>query len=444
MLLRVIVNNIYSFGKQTELNMFTNKSQRHLHHKRTIGDISFLKMAALYGANGAGKSNLIKAMSVLVKSIKTGKIPQFADSILFKLNSQNTSTPVSVGVEFVLDDKPYFYTISFDNSGVLYEYLTQSGRDSEVKVFERYYEAGKERISFHEGFESDPKNRLFTEMLSGKFVGRFDLLLSILNEKYGSDFPLAVKTYKWFTETLVIIGANERVLPIAQILEGNKEMLGYANLIFSRLSTGVDKLSVNKYELRKTEENSVIYERLEKNPNTIYENRNSITGDVVNYVKEGDKIIAKKVNAFHKDNNGDVVQFGLGQESDGTQRLVDFMPMLYDVIYGNHVYVIDEIERSIHPVIIKELITLLSNNKDMKGQVLFTTHESCLLDQRILRTDEIWFAQKNPYGSTILYSLSDYNVHGTANIENGYLSGRYGGIPFMSNLNELHWDDEQK
>ena len=134
----------------------------------------------------------------------------------------------------------------------------------------------------------------------------------------------------------------------------------------------------------------------------------------------------------------------MGLESDGTQRLVDFMPVVYDVLYGSHVYVIDEIERSIHPIIIKELVSLLSNNKDMNGQIVFTTHESCLLDQNILRTDEIWFAQKNLYGSTVLYSLSDYNVHGTANIENGYLDGRYGGIPFMSNLNELHWTDEQK
>lgn len=73
----------------------------------------------------------------------------------------------------------------------------------------------------------------------------------------------------------------------------------------------------------------------------------------------------------------------------------------------------------------------------MNGQLVFSTHETCLLDQEILRTDEIWFAQKNAHGSTELYSLSDFNVHSTANVENGYLNGRYGGIPFMNELDRV-------
>ena len=113
------------------------------------------------------------------------------------------------------------------------------------------------------------------------------------------------------------------------------------------------------------------------------------------------------------------------------------------MIKENHVYVIDEIERSIHPIIIKELITLISKNEEINSQIIFSTHESCLLDQEILRTDEIWFAQKDNGGATKLYSLSDYNVHKTANIENGYLNGRYGGIPFLSNLSDIHWNDEE-
>ena len=105
-------------------------------------------------------------------------------------------------------------------------------------------------------------------------------------------------------------------------------------------------------------------------------------------------------------------------------------------------YRILTIERSIHPSVIKELVRLVANDKNMKGQLVFSTHETCLLDQEILRTDEIWFAQKDIHGSTELYSLSDFNVHSTANVENGYLNGRYGGIPFMNELKALHWDEE--
>lgn len=444
MLLRVVIDNLFSFGAQTEFNMFTNKSQRHLHHKKYIGDIAYLKMAAIYGANGAGKSNLIKSLDILVECIKRGKLMAFADELKFKLNIQNISKPSSIGVEFVTNEKVYFYTISFDSSGVLYEYLSESGKHSEKRIFERYYEEEKENITFYEGDEKDPKRQLFVEMLSEKFVGRNDLLLSMLQEKYSDDFPEANSAFQWFSDTMMIIKADERIQPIAYVFDKDREMLDYANLLIGKLSTGVDSLSIASSELQKTDENSFIFDNLNEKPDSISETRNLITGDVVNYVKEGEKVIAKRIKTSHKNSSGQDVAFGFGLESDGTQRLVDYLPIIYDIVYNNHVFIIDEIERSIHPIIIKELISLLSAAEDMKGQIIFSTHESCLLDQNILRTDEIWFAQKNHEGSTQLYSLSDYNVHGTANIENGYLNGRYGGIPFLSNLKDIHWKNGQE
>jgi hypothetical protein len=92
----------------------------------------------------------------------------------------------------------------------------------------------------------------------------------------------------------------------------------------------------------------------------------------------------------------------------------------------------------IRPVI-KGIMEKLSQSENASGQLIFTTHESGLLDQDIFRPDEIWFAQKDAEQATQLYPLSDFNIHKTANIENGYLNGRYGGIPFLSNLKDLHW-----
>ena len=117
--------------------------------------------------------------------------------------------------------------------------------------------------------------------------------------------------------------------------------------------------------------------------------------------------------------------------------------MISDVINHETVYVVDEIERSIHPMMIKELIKKISWDTTARGQLIFTTHESCLLDQQILRTDEIWFTQKDKAGASHMYSLSDFNISNTANIEDGYLNGRYGGIPFLSNLKELNWHTDE-
>jgi AAA15 family ATPase/GTPase len=115
------------------------------------------------------------------------------------------------------------------------------------------------------------------------------------------------------------------------------------------------------------------------------------------------------------------------------------MPAFRDIVLNRKVYVVDELERSMHPVIAKELISKFSRDADTKGQLVFTTHESNLLDQSIFRQDEIWFAEKGPMGNTSLYSLSDFKEHNTIDIRKGYLNGRYGAVPFTADLQELNW-----
>ncbi len=129
-----------------------------------------------------------------------------------------------------------------------------------------------------------------------------------------------------------------------------------------------------------------------------------------------------------------------------TVRLLDFVPAFCDIITINKVFIIDEIERSIHPLLIKELIRKFSHDEKTKGQLIFTTHESNLLDQEIFRQDEIWFVEKDKNGSTDLYSLNDFKEHKTIDIRKGYLNGRYGSIPFLGNLRDLNWykDDTDK
>jgi AAA15 family ATPase/GTPase len=120
--------------------------------------------------------------------------------------------------------------------------------------------------------------------------------------------------------------------------------------------------------------------------------------------------------------------------------LLEYIPALSFLINTDATFVIDEIERSVHPLIIKELIAKFSEDQDTKGQLIFSTHESNLLDQDIFRTDEIWFAEKNNAGASKLYSLSDFKEHNTIDIRKGYLNGRYGAVPFLGNLEDLNWN----
>ncbi len=162
-------------------------------------------------------------------------------------------------------------------------------------------------------------------------------------------------------------------------------------------------------------------------------------GDEIVILKEEGEIVVKQLQLEHLGKNDISAQFDLDEESDGTIRLLDFIPAFRDITKKQKVYIIDEIERSIHPLLIKELVSKFSKDDQTNGQLIFTTHESNLLDQDIFRQDEIWFAEKDGTGSTDLYSLSDFKEHKTIDIRKGYLNGRYGSIPFLANLKDLNW-----
>ena len=105
-------------------------------------------------------------------------------------------------------------------------------------------------------------------------------------------------------------------------------------------------------------------------------------------------------------------------------------------------FIIDEIERSLHPSLIKQLVETLLKTEDLKGQLIFTTHESNLLDLTVLRSDEIWFMEKDPQtGASDCYSLTSFKPRVDLDIEKGYLNGRFGAIPFLGNLRNLTLND---
>ncbi len=444
MILRIIIDNLYSFNQQVEFNMFTNKSQRHPEHKRHVGKIAYLRMAALYGANGAGKSNMIKALAFVKRMVVNGSVPSFSDSLKFRLDKNCGNRCSSLAVEFVADGHTYFYSISFDGAGVLYEGLSETLSSEEDRtVFEREYEAGKEKLNFYDGYNEQPKDKLFVDMLAEKFLGRRDVLLTMLHDKYAQEFPEAKTAFDWFSHTLKVVNADELLFPIAHVFGEDNKLLRFGNALMSTFSTGVKGILPIKKEIERNEKNSEIFEVLERNEGVVLDRTTAYGGERVSYSMEDGKVMEETLNTTHSDNEGRDVPFSLSMESDGTKRLLDYIPMLHSILKEGQVVVIDEIERSIHPAVIKELIRLISADEKMNGQLIFSTHETCLLDQEILRTDEIWFAQKNLQGATQLYSLSDFNVHSTANVENGYLNGRYGGIPFMNELKTLHWDEEQ-
>jgi AAA15 family ATPase/GTPase len=144
------------------------------------------------------------------------------------------------------------------------------------------------------------------------------------------------------------------------------------------------------------------------------------------------------VQATHEPEPGKTIRMELSEESDGTRRLLNLIPALHPTAFIGVVHVIDEIDRSLHPILVKEFLEFfLKSGVGEPRQVIVTTHESNLLDQELLRRDEIWFAEKDSTGATRLYSLLDFKVRNDLEIRKHYLQGRFGAIPFLGNLDSL-------
>ena len=146
-----------------------------------------------------------------------------------------------------------------------------------------------------------------------------------------------------------------------------------------------------------------------------------------------------KQSAIHRMKNGGEVPFEIDEESDGSVRLLDFIPMLIDLKLNSSVYLIDEIDRSMHPMLSQKLLEYYFAflDKERDTQLICTTHESNLLDLNMIRADEVWFVEKGQDGASHLTSLAEYKPR--EDVRKGYLQGRYGAIPFFASINSLKW-----
>jgi len=437
MLLRFVVENIASFKDATEFNMFpSSKSQSHNNHKIKCGHATVLRMSALYGANGAGKSNLVNALSLLQDIVVEESLEQIEMiDVAFMLDNEYKERPSGLAIEF-FNKRVYYYHIEFFGKKIITEELYVSHKNRDAMLFSR----SGSKLSIDTTFEGKKINEQFKDALS-RLVRPDMLLLSFLGNHYSDESPIITDAYQWITNKLQMVDPYSKFTKLPHLLDTDSKLRSLVRTVLPELKTGISNLdirkSILKEDLIKDDELLKVLKRAKENPNDLI--TIPINGGIANVINENGKIVLKQLVAMHKNLNGTVVPFKLFNESDGTRRLIEYMPLLYDVIYKGKIYVVDEIERSLHPIMIKDIISKISESEKAKGQLIFTTHESCLLDQSIFRPDEIWFAQKNVKQATQLYPLSDFNIHKTANIENGYLDGRYGGIPFLSNLKDLNW-----
>ncbi len=449
MLIRFVIKNVFSFGEQKEFTTLPNNRLKTLeHHRYDYEGFGLLKMSVLYGANGAGKSNLIKAMYLLQSLVVSGQVPYRFQDNLFKFTTDPEEQQV-LAVEFFQGGIPFYYGLAIHRRRIVTEELYRSGlgREKDVLLFERHTdELGQSSLIFKGEFERDEKSQVLKSILLEEFVKAEEPVFKLLAKRDNKYLTEVKQAFNWFNDTLQIITPSSKPQALAHWIDINQVFKSYAQDLMCSLHIGIKSLTTEKVSMDeffgKDNENELAdLKRKVTESNSNLLEITSRRGDEILIVKEGDKFWVKSLKINHEGKDDKIVQFDLDEESDGTVRLLDFVPAFMSVISQKSVFMIDEIERSIHPLLIKELVRKFSHDSDSKGQLIFTTHESNLLDQELFRQDEIWFVEKNKDGASDLYSLSDFKEHKTIDIRKGYLSGRYGSIPFLGNLKDLNWHE---
>lgn len=443
MLIRFVISNFLSFNEETEFNMLAGSFRTHKHHVYKANKLNILKGTALYGANGAGKSNFVKAIDYFKNIVKNGKLNKSVNSKKFKLGKTNIDKPVEFEIEFNYKRKIYAYGISINGSIIEKEWLYLSGIDKKDKlIFERKTNKnGKSSIKIAGKYQKTQKEKQLIELIEENILKSNEFFLGKSEILKITDINNVVE---WITESLIIIYPDEKFDGIFLLHLKTEKFNSFTNRILHSFDTGVNKLIVEEidFDIFFGKNNMILKKKyldaLESKDSIFHKTKN----ETILFTKENGKLLVKKIVAIHNDQNNNKISFNLSEESDGTQRLIDFIPAFHIILNSDTTFIIDEIDQSLHPSLLHTLVKKIMDNETTKGQLIFTTHEANLLDLNIFRQDEIWFAEKNKSGATQLYSLSDYKPRYDLDIRKGYLKGRFGAIPFLGDLKKLNWQKD--
>jgi AAA15 family ATPase/GTPase len=398
--------------------------------------IPLLKQAAIYGANGSGKSNFLDTIK-LIKEVVINKdtLKNFPIHIKkFRLADQINNEPIYFEIEFFMEGKYFIYKIVINNKNIEREELFLSGLGE--KEDELIYRREGSRL-----LSKSVKNSTIIQATNQLLKNNpLSSLMSLI-----TDFPVfedkrVMLARKWFESNLGILSLRRVNPALISILSKNEGLLQFTNEIFEKIGLGITNVNIEQKKIseilsddnEKTKQfKEEIIKRLEKGSVSQLQNDKV----VICFEDENGEQIAKRLLFTHLGVNGFKADMEIESQSDGTVRILNLIPAINEIKNKQCVFFVDEIENSIHPILMINLIKYLSSI-DTKGQIIFTTHETELLNQQeIMRPDEVWFTEKLN-GSTKLYSLNEFKLHNTINIKNGYLEGRYGSIPFIGDLKE--------
>ena len=448
MLFEFTVSNFRSFSTPQTLSMAASaKFRDHLDHRIPIEGLeeSLLKACVLYGGNGAGKSNLVKAMKFAQDLVLfgVGPIKRLA-SDQFRFTEDGVQ-PTSFEFVYLYDDRLFDYRFSIQDEVVVEEELscwTSSGKEKEV--FSRRLDEITVGGNLKDIGDPDNTSRDALKALLQLGTRANQLLLNKivdLDEKKRG--RILNQASKWFEESLQVFQPHSAapMFPsfasfgdLLSMLDEDKSFTSYAEAFLQAVGTGIEKLHVDKTPIAADQLPKELVNVLQSTDPEMAVITSGSGMDFKLDEKYSSKIIRRNLITHHFV-NGKEYTLPFSSASDGTQRFLEMLPAPYrekEDGTAMKVFVIDEFDRSLHPLLSHSLLKFFVEcGVEASQQIIVTTHETHLLDRDLLRRDEIWFVEKDENQSTQLFSLSDFKIRNDLRLEKGYIQGRFGGIPMI-------------
>ncbi len=421
MLIRLKVENWKSFPL-LEFSAIAGKERLHRERLANVSRLGarLLPIAAIYGGNASGKSNFFKALDFARQYVVDGVKPgQLIGVKPYALSMETLKSPTSFQFEILVDEVAYQYSFTVSRNEVISENLVEIRRTVEHELFDRQ----RERISFGKKLNA-------SESLAVVGQGTQKNLLFLTNSVFQKREEFR-RVYDWFQKTLLLISPRASCSAFDMYASSRCPFQPQNQETLQEFDVGIERI-----DTREVQSSQVPFQI---NVNIQRENA-AQTEDAVFQIgpylvrKKDDKQTIHEMVAVHsmKDDETRETFFELEDESDGTRRLLDLIPALTILrdAQTSRVVFIDEIDRSLHHLLTQKLIEDYLNDcaSASRSQLFFTTHDALLMNQDLLRRDELWLVEKENDRSSLI-SLDEFRIRHDKSLLNAYLYGRFGGVP---------------
>ncbi|MCM1124978.1 MAG: ATP-binding protein [Lachnospiraceae bacterium] len=405
------VKNYTSFKNESILDMRATAYVQHPAHVIRVNDkLGLLKTTALYGANASGKSNFISAMFFFEQYIFSQFLSQ-KENENFEANKTGTKLePFSLSddinnasefdIIFLYNGRQIQYGFECTSEEVLNEWLFIDDK----KVFEREgteLSFGSKYQKILGAYKKLPAERLYIAVLE-YFLD--EEAKRIVLDDFISFFN---KEYNVFTEILFesTVKGLAGMVGLSQKLVGNKTYRKKVENYLRLIDVGIKRLDVQTETVFNENSGKKTEEKVVRTVHDIYDDSGNIVGEKF---------------------------FDLRQESTGTLRFLAYIQNIIEMISNGGVFIVDEMSARLHPLLTKLIVDIFCSSQNERAQLIFTTHDISLLNNNQFRRDEVVFIDKNEYGESSLYALSDLKVREDATFNKDYLQGKYGAIPIFN------------